>query len=379
MRIWFSWWALFAALCLAWPSAEARAEVRNPKGVAVIVGNSDYEDRDVPDAAFARRDADAFRRYVVEVLGFDPENVIDLRDARRRKMFDALGNARNPRGGLWSYLDPEGGSDVVVFYSGHGVPGMKDKRGYLLPVDGSPHEAEEDGYPLDLLYRNLGNLEEARSVVVYLDAGFSGSSHGGRLTRSAEPVNVDAAPPKDLPKKVTVLTAATGAQLASWDERARHGMFTHHLLDALYGKGDADKDGKVTAQEAKRYLDRRMTRAARRRHRRIQQAGLSGSVDAVLTAAVSGGFPERVALGGVQKSGEKKTEKAAVQRMPAAAGKEVALDMEKRVLVQRGLASLGFDPGPTDGIFAPKTLKALRAWQKAKAQGAPATGASGTA
>ena len=295
MRIFSSCRALFAVLCvaLAWSAAEAGAEVRNPKGVAVIVGNADYEHRDIPDVSFAHRDADAFRRYVVDILGFDPENIIDLRDARRRRMFDALGGRRSPQGELWSYLDPDGGSDVVVFYSGHGVPGMKDKRGYLLPVDGSPHAAEEDGYPIDLLYKNLGSLKEARSVVVYVDACFSGSSAGGNLTRSASPVYVRAALPKELSKKVTALTAASGKQLASWDERARHGLFTHHLLDALYGKGDADKDGRVTAKEAKKYLDKRMTRAARRQHRRIQHASLSGSEGVFLSVAVSGGFPER--------------------------------------------------------------------------------------
>ena len=242
-----------AVLCcaLTWFCAEAGAEVRNPKGVAVVVGNKDYEHRDIPDVSFAHRDADAFRHYVVDVLGFDPENIIDLRDARRTRMFDALGSRRSPQGELWSYLDPEGDSDVVVFYSGHGVPGMKDKRGYLLPVDGRPHAAEEDGYPIDLLYENLGKLKEARSVVVYLDTCFSGSSQGGNLTRSASPVYVRAALPEGLGKKVTALTAASGKQLASWDERARHGLFTHHLLDALYGKGDADEDGKVTAKEAK--------------------------------------------------------------------------------------------------------------------------------
>ena len=216
-------------------------------------------------------------------------------------MFDALGGRRSPQGELWSYLDPDGGSDVVVFYSGHGVPGLKDKRGYLLPVDGSPHAAEEDGYPIDLLYKNLGSLKEARSVVVYVDACFSGSSAGGNLTRSASPVYVRAALPKELSKKVTALTAASGKQLASWDERARHGLFTHHLLDALYGKGDTDKDGRVTAKEAKRYLDKRMTRAARRQHRRIQHASLSGSEGVFLSVAVSGGFPERPALGGGTK------------------------------------------------------------------------------
>ena len=291
--------ALFCAL--AWFGTEAVAEVRNPKGVAVIVGNADYEHRDIPDVSFAHRDADAFRRYVVDVLGFDPENIIDLRDARRRRMFDALGSRRSPQGELWSYLDPDGGSDVVVFYSGHGVPGVKDKRGYLLPVDGSPHAAEEDGYPIDLLYKNLGNLKEARSVVIYLDACFSGSSAGGNLTRSASPVYVRAALPKELSKKVTALTAATGKQLASWDERARHGLFTHHLLDALYGKGDADEDGRVTAKEAKKYLDKRMTRAARRQHRRIQHASLSGAEGVVLSVAISDGFPERPSLKGGKK------------------------------------------------------------------------------
>ena len=108
MRIFSSHRVLLAALCcvLAWPGGEAQAAVRNPKGVAVIVGNADYEHRDIPDVSFAHRDADAFRRYVVDILGFDPENIIDLRDARRRRMFDALGGRRSPQGELWSYLRP---------------------------------------------------------------------------------------------------------------------------------------------------------------------------------------------------------------------------------------------------------------------------------
>ena len=148
---------------------------------------------------------------------------------------------------------------MVVFYSGHGVPGVNDKQGYLLPVDADPKAAEDDGYPIDLLYRNVGKLAEARSVRVYLDACFSGGSHEGGLIRNASPVFVAASLPEGVGDKVTSLTAASGKQVASWDEEARHGLFTHHLLDALYGRGDADGDGKVTAAEAKGYLDRHMT------------------------------------------------------------------------------------------------------------------------
>ena len=90
------------------------------------------------------------------------------------------------------------------------------------------------------------------------------------------------------------LTAASGKQVASWDRERKHGLFTYHLLDALSGRGDADGDGQVTASEAKAYLDKYMTRAARRQHRRVQVASLLGSEGVVLASALSdGAFPAR--------------------------------------------------------------------------------------
>ena len=282
--------ASFAVFAALFP---ARAEVRNPNGVAVIVGNRAYAHERVPEVRYAHRDAEAFKRYVLDVLGFDPENVIDLRDADQARMESAFGNERSHEGLLWRYLDPAGGSDVVVFYSGHGVPGLKDRRGYLLPSNADPNTAEINGYPIDVLYRNLAKLGEARSVRVFLDACFSGDSDGGMLVRSASPVFVTAAMPEGM-EKLTILTASSGAEVASWDEKAEHGLFTHHLLDALYGRGDGDGDGAVTAAEAKAYLDRHMTRAARRKLGRHQNANLRGASEVVLASvAESGVFPSR--------------------------------------------------------------------------------------
>ena len=229
---------LLAVLALAGALSAARAEFANPSGVAVIIGNRTYAG-DIPAVDYAHRDADAFRRYVVDVLGFDPENVIDLRDATQAQMWSTFGNRTTvERSELWSYLEDDG-SDVVVFYSGHGAPGLDDRRGYLLPVDADPNTAELNGYPIDLLYENLARLKEAKTVRVYLDACFSGgSSGGGMLIEGASPVYVEASLPEAAAERVSVLTAASGKQLASWDREARHGLFTHHLLDALYGKRD---------------------------------------------------------------------------------------------------------------------------------------------
>ena len=338
----------------------AAAEVRDPNGVAVIIGNRDYGNERVPEVAFAHRDAEAFKRYVLDVLGYDPDNVIDLRDASQAEMMGTFGGPGTHEGStLWSYLDPEGGSDVVVFYSGHGVPGQRDRRGYLLPSDANPDTVEINGYPIDLLYENLGKLEEARGIRVYLDACFSGDSHQGMLIRAASPVAMSPLPPTG-GEGLVVLTAASGTQLASWDEEAGHGMFTHHLLDALYGEGDGDGDGRVTAGEVKHYLDRHMTRAARRTYRRRQHAGLTGERDAVLAeASAAGAFPERPVLdpvsGGVDPAPS-----------PEEVEKGLGLGVEERRLIQKGLVSAGHDAGPVDGVFGGRMREALRAWQESK-------------
>ena len=270
------------------PVAPAGAEVTNPYGVAVIIGNRSYRNERVPEVAYAHRDADAFRGYVVDVLGFDPGNLIDLRDATQAQMETAFGNERSHQGKVWRYLHPRHGSDVVVFYSGHGVPGLKDGKGYLLPVDADPDGAEINGYPIGLLYENLGKLAEAKTVRVFLDACFSGESDRGMLVRSASPVFVRASLPEASGEKLTVLAAASGKEVASWDDDAKHGLFTRHLLDALYGAGDADGDGQVTAAEAKIWLDDTMTLAARRRFGRHQTASLDGVTGAVLARAGEG-------------------------------------------------------------------------------------------
>lgn len=56
----------------------------------------------------------------------------------------------------------------------------------------------------------------------------------------------------------------------------------------------------------------------------------------------------------------------------AVEAREESLSREQRSQVQRGLAALGFDPGPADGLFGPKTRAAIWDWQSAK--GLEATG-----
>jgi len=246
----------------------------------VIIGNRNYEGR-IPAVDYAHNDAGAIKKFIIDLLGYDPDNIIDLRDATKAKVEATFGNERTHQGKLWSYLDAQGGSDVVIYYSGHGVPGQKDGRGYLLPTDADPDHPEINGYPLDTLYANLAKLE-ARSITVLLDACFSGGSHGGTLIRAASSILVSPREIHAASGGVVVLAAASGDQLASWDEDAKQGLFTRYFLEAAYGAADANADGAVDLGEIKSYLDRTMTRRARRDYLRQQDAWVSGAPETVL-------------------------------------------------------------------------------------------------
>ncbi len=87
----------------------ALAEIRDPKGV--VVGNRNYGNDRVPEVSYAPRDAAAFLHYAVEVLGYDLENVIHLRDADQATLESLFVNDRSHEGRLWRYLDPGGGVD----------------------------------------------------------------------------------------------------------------------------------------------------------------------------------------------------------------------------------------------------------------------------
>jgi hypothetical protein len=253
----------------------------NPDAIAVIIGNKNYEGG-IPSVDFAHNDALAMKSFLVFTYGVSEDNIIDLRDVTLAQMEEIFGNERTYRGKLWRWVRPKY-SGVIVYYSGHGIPGRKDGREYLLPVDGDPNTPEITGYPLELLYRNLGKLE-ALDMIVFLDTCFSGESPNGPLVKSASGISLVQRKVSSPP--FTVVSASQKDQIASWDEKAQLGLFTKYLLKALKGTADdrqyGNTDNRVTLSEIKTYLDREMTYAARRQWGREQQAAVFGNPENVL-------------------------------------------------------------------------------------------------
>jgi len=261
---------------------------KNPDAVAVVIGNKSYRGA-IPEVSFAHNDADAVKRYLLNTLGYREGNIIDVRDTTKGELEAIFGNKKSYKGRLFNYIRANE-SDVTVFYSGHGVPDTKSRRGYLLPVDADPDIIDITGYPLDVMLENLSKMP-ARTMSIFLDACFSGDSPEGMIIRATSGISVTAKIPQT-DAKMVVITASQGDQYASWDEDAEHGLFTKHLLGALNGTADTERygngDGEITVGEVKNYLDHEMTYQARRRFNREQVASVSGDVDSVLVTYLSG-------------------------------------------------------------------------------------------
>jgi hypothetical protein len=266
-----------------------KAEKQNRYAIAVIIGNRNYAtiNQDVPNVDFALNDADAMYRYVTESLGYREGNVILLKDATQADLVSTFGTKGNHKGKLYDWLRP-GESEVFVYYSGHGAPGLRDGRGYLLPVDANPMKVELNGYPLDTLYANIGKLP-AKDVTMVLDACFSGSSASGSVVRSASSIALKVVKSEVSVPKATVVTAAGLSEVASWDKEAGLGLLTRHFLEGVIGGADGEffgnQDGQVTVAELKKFLGEEVTYKARRLYGRDQNPQVRGNKDKVIFSA----------------------------------------------------------------------------------------------
>jgi hypothetical protein len=247
----------------------------NPDDIAVIIGNANYKAtaKDIPDVIPAYADAEGMKRYATQALGIKEENVIFIKDAKLVDFVATFGTGDNHKGKLFNWVKP-GQTSVFVFYSGHGAPSGDGSSSYLVPVDAQGALIELSAYPIKTLYGNLSKLP-AKSVTVVLEACFSGSSQAGTVIKNASPV-FQKALQEAIPPNLNVITAASGTQIASWEQDKSHGLFTKHYLLGMAGAADrkpyGDGDGKVTTEELTAYLKGTMSYMAQRYYGREQSA-----------------------------------------------------------------------------------------------------------
>jgi hypothetical protein len=221
---------------------------KNPNAFAVVIGNKDYHN--TKQVNFAINDARMVKDYLINVLGYKEGNIFYLENITKSNFETYFGTKENPKGKLYNNIK-QGISDVFIYYSGHGAQGLKDNKGYIVPVDCDPQYIEQGGYPLDVFYTNIFKLN-AKQITVIMDACFSGT----QIIDNTSPVNLKIQNPIAIADNCVVLSSSTGSQVSSWYNNKRHGMFTYFVLKSIQDKekSDKNKDGKLTYEELFEYI-----------------------------------------------------------------------------------------------------------------------------
>lgn len=251
--------------------------IKRPNAIGVVIGISSYAHNDVPTVDYARRDALLMRDYMVQAMGFSAENIIMALDREATQ-----GTFNRIFGGQLQNFIKGGEADVFIYYSGHGAPDVNESTAYFVAHDTDPNYPVQTGYSLELFYTQLEQLQ-ARSVIVVLDACFSGASDGGMVIQQASPIFIAVENPAANLKNGVVLTSASGDQISSWYREKGHGLFTYYFLKGLRGEADRDQDDAITSTELYGYLMEKVPYLARRKFNREQTPQMmGGALDQVI-------------------------------------------------------------------------------------------------
>lgn len=166
---------------------------------------------------------------MISAFGIPEDNIEYLEDASLNDMKYALANIAQRCSAFRDQVS------VIVYYAGHGVPDDKTAEAFLLPVDGFGTDPSS-GLNLDDFYASLSKMP-AKSVIVLLDACFSGAKRDGGMLMSTRGITIK--PKMQVPDgKLIVLSATSNDETAFPIEQQKHGLFTYTLLRKIQESGE---------------------------------------------------------------------------------------------------------------------------------------------
>ncbi len=262
---------------------QAFAAPRIDKRYAVVIGVGEYESEEIPDLEFARADAQSMVDFLNSSAAGPFDEVLFLADE------EATGTAM--RNALFVFLQKADWDDLVlIYYAGHGAPdGNRPDNLYLLPTDSDLDAMASTAFPMWDVKTALRRQIAAERVIVIADACHSAGTADGDVVGGGASNNIAGTFSQLFtPSRRLMMTAADTNEFSLEDARwGGHGVFTHFLLEALKGDGDANEDGIITFSEAFDFVSSNVTSATQGRQN-PQRSGLGDVPLAVVETAGEG-------------------------------------------------------------------------------------------
>jgi len=249
----------------------AAQQIVEPDGVlALVVGVSDYTD--VNDLTYARSDAEAFARWLIDA-GVSVDSITLLLDEAGELEdlglhYDTATLSRFRAGLGWLRKQAKPDDLVFVYFAGHGYQGEDDDGDeadgvdeFLVLHDTMRSAVEETALRDDEFGAFLDRVGSDHVMVVFDSCHSGGQSRS--LSSGSRPLGdtFDLFNDFSLEGKL-ILAAAREDQEALEHEGLGHGLFTHFLLQGLKGDADLDSDYRITAEELHAYVSTEVERYA---------------------------------------------------------------------------------------------------------------------
>ena len=229
--------ALFLVLAAAssWPATFAAAQA-GPTRYALLIGSNEGGPGQAP-LRYAEDDARRMGDVLRTLGGYDEERIDQLLHPTPEEVNDALDRMHER---LAAEAAAGAQAQLFFYYSGHARADALN----LGPAQLS----------LAALRKRVLALPATLSIVV-LDACQSGAFSRIKGANRAADFSFNSVERLNT-AGVAVIASSSGQELSQESDELQSGYFTHHLLVALRGGGDADGDGRVTLSEAYDYAYR---------------------------------------------------------------------------------------------------------------------------
>ncbi|HUS00462.1 MAG TPA: caspase family protein, partial [Chitinophagaceae bacterium] len=257
------------------------------KVYALVIGISKYLQKDIPELQFADRDAQVFADFLrSKAGGMLPEENIQLlinEKATSSAIYDAI---------YWLKTTCKKDDLVFFYFSGHGdVENLTMyKNGFLICYDTPPNNYVNLSLSVDYLndIANTLSAETMANIVLITDACHSGklagSKHKGNLLVGKQLRAV-----KDAEKNKEIRIASCDADQLSnemEDWGGGRGVFSYYLINGLKGLADKEKDGIITLDEIKKYLDNSLAKDPVLKRENIKQTPVLNGKETFVLAKV---------------------------------------------------------------------------------------------
>ena len=161
--------------------------------VALIIGIENYEN--TPAAKYASLDAKYFTEYAKNVFGVSKNNINLLTDEEA--------NLSKTNSAIFKWLPAkikENKTDLIVFYSGHGLASSDGKEKYILPSNADPDLLFKTAISRTEFFDQIISLKP-KSVTIFFDTCYSGVSRDEEmLLASAKPLMIVADDDNKIPE-----------------------------------------------------------------------------------------------------------------------------------------------------------------------------------